>query len=178
MHRTRAALITLGTLCAAAAATAQTTAPPTLRADWQRDRGNVLAYVDAMPESALAFRPTPGVRTFAQQIAHVVESDVDVAALALLGRARAPVLGDSAQYLHHQAALHAYVAAAYDFVLSAMAQATAAQWRRRSSMYGQPPEPPARWFDLAHEHSVWTLGQVVPYLRLNGVTPPPYQMPF
>ena len=26
--------------------------------------------------------------------------------------------------------------------------------------------------------SVWTLGQLVPYLRLNGVTPPEYRMPF
>jgi hypothetical protein len=25
---------------------------------------------------------------------------------------------------------------------------------------------------------VWTLGQLVPYLRLNGVTPPEYRMPF
>ena len=176
MHRTRLLFMTLGALGGAGAAEAQ--APAALRADWQRDRANVLAYADAMPESALAFRPTPGVRTFAQQIEHVVQSDIDVAALALLGRAQAPVLGDSAQYLHHQAALHAYVAAAYDFVLAAIGQATAAQWRRRSPMYGQPPELPARWFDLAHEHSVWTLGQVVPYLRLNGVTPPPYQMPF
>lgn len=177
MHMTRAVLTTLGVTLGAAAAVAQTV-PPALRADWQRDRGNVLAYVDAMPESALTFRPTPGVRSFAQQIEHVVQSDVDVAALALLGRAQAPVLGDSAQYLHQKAALRAYVAAAYDFVLSAIGQATAAQWRRRSAMYGQPPELPARWFELAHEHSVWTLGQVVPYLRLCGVTPPPYQMPF
>ncbi len=174
MHR-HTFFITLGVLCGAAAAEAQ--APAALRADWQRDRGNVLAYADAMPESALTFRPTPGVRTFAQQIEHVVQSNVDVAAL-LLGRAQPPVLGDSAQYLHHKAALHAYVAGAYDFVLSAIAQATPAQWRHRAPIYGQPPELPARWFDLAHEHSMWTLGQVVPYLRLNGVTPPPYQMPF
>jgi hypothetical protein len=25
---------------------------------------------------------------------------------------------------------------------------------------------------------VWTLGQLVPYLRLNGVKPPEYEMPF
>jgi hypothetical protein len=27
------------------------------------------------------------------------------------------------------------------------------------------------------EHGTWTLGQVVPYLRMNGVTPPSY-LPF
>jgi hypothetical protein len=45
-------------------------------------------------------------------------------------------------------------------------------------MYGQPPQPAARLTVLSYEHSVWTLGQVVPYLRLNGVTPPEYRMPF
>ena len=157
---------------------AQTAAPPTLLADWQRDKANVLAYLEAMPDSGLGFRPTPGVRTFAQQIEHIVQSDIDVAALALLGQASSPQLGDSVRYLHSKAALRAYVTAAYDFVLDAIGRATPAQWRRQSGMYGQPPEEPARWFALAHEHSIWTLGQVVPYLRLNGVTPPAYRMPF
>ena len=45
-------------------------------------------------------------------------------------------------------------------------------------MYGFPPQPAIRLAALAFEHSAWTLGQVVPYLRLNGVTPPEYTMPF
>jgi len=153
-------------------------APGFVRADWERDKKNVLAYVDAMPDSALTFRPTPGVRTFAQQIEHVILSDLDVAAVALLGEAGQPALGDSAQYLHHKAALRAYTVAAFDYVLSAIGRATPAQWQRRVQMYRLPAQLPERWFALAHEHSIWTLGQVVPYLRLNGVTPPSYDMPF
>jgi uncharacterized damage-inducible protein DinB len=157
---------------------AQTTAFPTMLADWQRDKGNVLAYVAAMPDSAMTYRPTPGVRTFAEQIDHIVISNVEIAAIALLGEKEAPAFGDRAKFLRDKAALQAYAAAAYDYVLSAMQRANPEQWQRRSPMYGQPPELPARWLDLAHEHSAWTLGQVVPYLRLNGVTPPTYSMPF
>lgn len=153
-------------------------ASPSLLADWRRDRTNVLAYIEAMPESAMTYRPSPGVRTFAQQIDHIVATNVEVAATALLGETRPPTLGDSTQYLHRKAALRAYASAAYDYVLGAMARASAAQWNRRGPLFGQPPEVPARWLELSHEHSVWTLGQVVPYLRLNGVTPPSYQMPF
>ena len=160
------------------AAVAQTTAYPTMLADWQRDNGNVLAYVAAMPDSAITYRPTPGVRTFAEQIDHIVISNVEIAAIALLGEEKVPVLGDKAKFLHDKAALQAYAAASYDYVLTAMQRATPEQWQRRTPMYGQPPELPARWLDLAHEHSAWTLGQVVPYLRLNGVTPPTYVMPF
>jgi hypothetical protein len=166
-----AALFACGTLSAQAGPSA------TALADWQRDKTNVLAYVDAMPESALTFRPTPGVRTFAEQIDHVVATNVDVAAQALRGLARSPQLGDSTQFLHSKAALHAYVAATYDYVLAAMREAAPTMWTRRSPMYGQPPNVPARWLELSHEHSIWTLGQVVPYLRLNHVTPPGYQIP-
>jgi hypothetical protein len=175
----RPTLLAVVFLASAHALHAQTAPVPAfLLADWERDRGNVLAYIDAMPDSALNFRPTPGVRTFAEQIDHIVATNVEVAAVTLLGEARVPALGDSARYLHDKAALRSYAAAAYDYVLSAMRKAAPPQWERRSPMYGQPPELPARWLELAHEHSVWTLGQVVPYLRLNGVTPPAYRMPF
>ena len=45
-------------------------------------------------------------------------------------------------------------------------------------MYRQPEAPAWRWLGLAHEHSSWTFGQVIACLRLNGVTPPSYYMPF
>jgi hypothetical protein len=91
---------------------AQSRSYPDLLTVWQRNRSTVLAYIDAMPDSATGFKPTPGVRTFAEQ---------------------------------------------FD---------------------DQKPQPAIRLAALSFEHAVWTLGQVVPYLRLNGVTPPEYHMPF
>ena len=49
--------------------------------DWERQRSNVLAYIDAMPDSAMAFHPTAGVRDFAQQIVHAVSTNLEVAAI-------------------------------------------------------------------------------------------------
>jgi hypothetical protein len=46
------------------------------------------------------------------------------------------------------------------------------------SVYKLPPQAAVEWLVLAREHSSWTLGQVVPYLRLNGAKPPEYQLPF
>jgi hypothetical protein len=157
---------------------AQTNTTQDLLADWQRNRAAVLSYIDAMPDSAMGFRPTPGVRTFAQQFDHIVSTNLDVAAIALLGRTAAPQLGDSAIYLHDKAALRRYADTTYGYLLAALRQASPAQLRRPVAMYGQPPQPAARLAALSFEHSVWTLGQVVPYLRLNGVTPPEYKMPF
>jgi DinB superfamily len=157
---------------------AQTTVPKDLLADWERDRGAVLAYIAAMPDSATGYRPTPGVRTFAEQFDHIVSTNLDVAAIALRGLKAAPSLGDSATYLHDKAALQRYAAATYDYFLEALKTAAPAQLARPVALYGQPPQSALRLAALSLEHAVWTLGQVVPYLRLNGVTPPAYQMPF
>jgi uncharacterized damage-inducible protein DinB len=159
-------------------AQAQSSAYPELLADWQRNRTAVLAYIDAMPDSAADFRPTPGVRTFAGQFDHIVTTNLEVAAVALRGLKTAPSLGDSTVYLHDKAALRRYADATYDYFLKSFQQAKPAQLQRRVAMYGQPPQPAIRLAQLAFEHSVWTLGQLVPYLRLNGVTPPEYKMPF
>ena len=159
-------------------AQAPSTPYPDLLADWQRNRSTVLAYIDAMPDSATGFRPTPGVRTFAQQFDHIVTTNLEVAAVALKGLKGAPALGDSAKYLHDKAALRRYAESTYDYLLDAFKKATPAELARPVAMYGQPPQPAIRLMALSFEHSVWTLGQLVPYLRLNGATPPEYSMPF
>ena len=150
----------------------------TMLADWERTKLNLVHYIDAVPDSVLGYRPTPGVRTFAEQMAHIVESNIDVGALAIRNLATSPTLGDSAQYLHHKAALRKYVEDSYDYVITGLRAATPAQLGRVSSMYRQPAAPTWRWLQLAHEHSIWTFGQVIAYLRLNGITPPSYSMPF
>jgi hypothetical protein len=157
---------------------AQSSSYPDLLSDWQRNRSAVLAYIDAMPDSATGFRPTPGVRTFAEQFDHIVSTNLEVAAVALRGQKAAPALGDSAVYLHDKAALRRYAAATYDYFLKAYQEAKPAQLSRPVALFGQKPQPAIRLAALSFEHAVWTLGQVVPYLRLNGVTPPEYKMPF
>jgi uncharacterized damage-inducible protein DinB len=158
-------------------AAAQTAVPKDLLADWQRNRTTVLAYIAAMPDSATGYRPTPGVRTFAEQFDHIVSTNLDVAAIALRSLKAAPTLVDTAVYLHDKAALQRYATATYDYFLDALTSATPEQLARPVALYGQPPQPALRLVTLALEHAVWTLGQVVPYLRLNKATPPPYQIP-
>jgi hypothetical protein len=173
----RRALLSTLLLVAPALAAAQNPSSSAL-GDWDRSRKNVLAYIDAMPDSALGFRPTPGVRSFAEQFDHIVTTNFEVAARALNAGQKPPVLGDSAVYLHDKAALKAYAAATYDYVLAALKAATPASLSQPTKVYGPDVKPAFRWMELSLEHSVWTLGQTVPYLRLNGVTPPAYDIPF
>jgi hypothetical protein len=144
--------------------------------DWERQRTNVLAYIDAMPDSAMSFHPTPGVRDFAQQIVHAVSTNLEVAAISLRGLKEAPFVLDTTQ-LHQKSALRDYTDRAYGFLLDALKGATPSQLLKQSSVYNLPAQSASRWLTLSYEHAVWTLGQTVPYLRLNGVTPPGYKQP-
>ena len=174
---TRALFATAGlTLAVLSAAEAQL--PGNLKTDWERSRKNVVAYTQAMPDNATGFRPTPGVRSFAEQFDHIATTNYEIAAVVLKGMKNAPALGDSAKYLHDKTALVAYVNATYDYVVAAIATLKPADLTRSAAIWGLPAQPVSRWLEMSLEHSVWTLGQVVPYLRLNKATPPAYDIPF
>jgi hypothetical protein len=164
----------------AATLAAQTGMPPRsiMLVDWERQKKNVLAYIDAMPDSAITFAPTPGVRNFAQQIEHFVGTNTEIAAITLRGLKQPPALGDTAAYRHKKPALREYTVKSYDYLLESLKGATPEQLSKSFTLYNQPAAPAWRWLDLSKEHAVWTFGQLIPYLRLNKVTPPPYDMPF
>ena len=165
-------------LAAAGSLTAQVPDRARLVAVWTRDSSNVMRYIEAMPDSAVEFHPTPGVRTFAGQFDHIVTTNFEVAAQTLAAGKPMPELGDSAAYLHNKAALRGYAAATFDYLLTLARKATPAQLAKSVSVWKQPNKPVWEWLELSHEHTVWTLGQTIPYLRLNGVTPPDYSIPF
>lgn len=159
---------------------AQSAMPPRaiMLIDWERQKKNVLAYIDVMPDSAITFAPTAGVRTFAEQVEHFVGTNTEIAAVVLRDLKRPPTLGDTAAYRRRKAALREYTVKSYDYMLEALRTATPAQLAKSYTLYNQPAAPAWRWLDLSKEHAVWTFGQLIPYLRLNKVNPPPYDMPF
>jgi uncharacterized damage-inducible protein DinB len=136
-------------------------------------KGAVLRYIDAAPDSMLGFRPTPGVRNFAEQIEHAARSDAIIAHLAITGSGRTPLPTDSAVYLHDKAKLKAFAALAMDHTIEMLRGVTEAQMKEEINQFGNKVP---RWRALMEllDHFPFTLGQVVPYLRLNGVTPPEY----
>ena len=136
-------------------------------------KASVLRYIDAAPDSMLGFRPTPGVRTFAEQIEHAAGSDALIAHLAITGSMKVPALGDSAVYLHNKAALRAYAIAAMDHTIAMLKGVSNAAMLKPIVQFGNKVTRARALMELL-DHFPWTLGQTVPYLRLNGVTPPEY----
>jgi hypothetical protein len=142
-------------------------------ADLQRERQMTLAMVDSMPERLLHFKPVPVVRDFAQQIAHAAAPVALFASRAKGGPA--PVLGDSTVYLNAKPALRDLVVKAYDYAIGALKDIPDADYTAPVAFAGQQI-PRWRIFALAHEHSVWTRGELVSYFRLNGMAPPAFDL--
>ena len=139
----------------------------------ENHKGAVLRYIDAAPDSMLGFRPTKGVRTFAEQIEHAAGSDALIAHLAITGTMKVPSMGDSAVYLHNKAALKTYAAAAMDHTVQMLRGVSDAAMLEEIVQFGNKVTRGRALMELL-DHFPWTLGQTVPYLRLNGVTPPEY----
>lgn len=143
---------------------------------WERYRANVLAFVDAVPPPLLHYRPTAEVRNYAEQIEHVALDNVVIVATAVRGEARPPTLGEKGIYLHDRAALRDWVDRTFDYVIDTLGELDAAALEERVSLFGEVEVTRRGALDVALEHGVWTLGQLVPYLRLNGLTPPQYRL--
>lgn len=142
--------------------------------DLERQRKNVLDYVNVAPDSMLTFRSTPGVRTYAQQIHHIASANAGI-----LGRAfgAAPLAAaDTTLVFRDKAALRDYVNASYDYAVRIVRDAQPAMMMKETTLFGMT-RTGTRWVDGVMEHGTWTLGQTVPYLRMNRVTPPNY-LPF
>lgn len=140
---------------------------------FEQHRAMDLEFVAAIPDSALRWAPTPGVRDFAQQVEHVVTSNALLLAGAVLDRPR-PTFGDSATYLNDKEALAGLVEAAYDWVLEGVRSLPAEELTADTELIGRRV---AKWNAIlfALQHADWTRGQLVPYFRLNGVDPPQWR---
>jgi len=156
---------------AAAAAAPQpqaATASASIRQDYRTVRDYVLRSAEKMPAEKYEFRPTPEVRTFAQQIAHIADDQYNLCAPAR-GETRQAAYQAIEQSISTKPALidaltkaFAYCDAAYDALTDASgAEQTSNKNRTRFGMLN---------WNLWHtwEH----YGNIVVYLRINKLVPP------
>jgi hypothetical protein len=146
-----------------------------LVSDLERQRKNLLDYVNVAPDSMMRFSATPGVRTYAQQIHHAA-SVVPYLVGTGLGATLPAEPTDTARLFSNKAALRDYVNASYDYAVKTVRDAQPQAFMAEKTIFGMTRNG-TRWVHGALEHATWTLGQTVPYLRMNKVTPPNY-LPF
>ena len=132
-------------------------------------RHTLLAMADSMPERLYRDKVTPIQRDFAQQLGHVAGSMVYIVG-QFIG-APAPNLPDTSVAFNSRAGMRSYINTSYDWATGVLRNETAADRATTVPFFGQP-KPKWQVWDELHQHTFWTLGQVVANFRKNGMAPP------
>jgi uncharacterized damage-inducible protein DinB len=147
-----------------------------LVAEWTRTKLGVKEYIEAMPEDGISFKPTPQVRSFAEQMLHLAGGNYMFASVAAgkenpwdFTKGKDPV--NVPEFKQSKAALLKFVMESYDFVIEAVKSLTSPQLDDMVQFFSTKM-PRHMVLTKGIEHAAHHRGQTTIYLRLKGVTPP------
>jgi len=168
-------IASLAVCLAAPASFAQPSANPIsdgVRSQWNGVKRNIQQSAELMPEASWDYRPTDGVRSFGEIVAHVAGASYAICAAAK--GEKAPYAED---YFEKNAKGRAAItkagsdAIAYcDAVFTALTDATAGQMVTNPFGEGQIPRVQALVLQIGHDNEHY--GNLVTYFRMNGIVPP------
>ncbi|HZI79949.1 MAG TPA: DinB family protein [Vicinamibacterales bacterium] len=142
-----------------------------VQGDWERTRNLLLGLVNAMPDDKWSFKPTPAQQTFAERVMHV--ATIDLALLGTLG-GKTPVPAITSPKATTKAEVVAALQTSFDYGAAVIKEFNDQQLAERiASMPFLGPSVSRLkviYFSMQHTNDIY--GQLVVYLRLNGVTPP------
>jgi uncharacterized damage-inducible protein DinB len=139
--------------------------------EWQRAKDYTKSYLDAMPADGYAFKPTPEIRSFAQQMLHLADGNYFIVGTGTgkpnpLGKVQAEKTVDPTKEAVTKAVMDSY-----DWVISTL-QATTPTQMDETIKFANQDISRSGMFGKAFEHQSHHRGQTTVYLRLKGVTPP------
>jgi len=170
-------------LAAAAAAVIATGARPfaqtaSLKGDflkeWASQKSTLVKIAEAMPAEKFSFKATPAQRDFGGHVMHIAQINVMVLK-TLGGTAKEPVINDKAT---SKADTIKFMSESFDYGTALLNEQT--DQSMAASVAGPPwmgPSTRARIIAFLIGHTQDTYGQMVVYLRLNGLVPPASQRP-
>jgi uncharacterized damage-inducible protein DinB len=143
----------------------------TMVKEWERAKAYTKEYLDAMPESGYASKPTPDMRSFAEQMLHLTDANYGFASAAT--GAKSPVNElEKTTTDKSKANVTRQVLAGYDFVINGLKKMTPAQLNEKIKLFGRFDMSKEMALDKVFEHQTHHRGQTTVYLRLAGVKPP------
>jgi len=143
-----------------------------LAREWTRARDYTKEYLDAMPEDGVGLKPTPEIRSFAEQMLHLAGANYNLGARAT--GAVNPLQGKNPEKMDEyktKAALTKVVMESYDFVINSVKALPESKLDEKLPFVGVN-RPRSAILAAVFEHQTHHRGQTTIYLRLKGVTPP------
>lgn len=140
--------------------------------EWERAKTYTKEYLDVMPDDKFSIKPTPEMRSFAEQMLHLADANYGLIAAAT--GEKSPVgFGDLEKGTDKsKAGVTKQVMDSYDFVIKAIDKMTAAQLDEKIKMFDKFEVTKEAALAKGFEHQTHHRGQTTVYLRLAGVKPP------
>jgi len=140
--------------------------------EWERAKAFTKEYLDAMPEEGYALKPSPEMRSFAEQLLHLTDANYNFASAAS-GQTNPLTRGESEKSADKSKAnTTKLVMAGYDYVIAALKKMTDAQMNEKIKMFDRFEMTKGMAFAKAFEHQTHHRGQSTVYIRLAKATPP------
>lgn len=184
MRRGLVFLVTLLSLGVAAAGLAQgrgrggapacTTVACDIQGDWGRTYALLIGVAEAMPEDKYGAKPTPPQQTFGERLMHVAGIDLKLLG-GLGGKTPAPSVNLEAK---SKADIVAALRQVSEYGAALLKEFNDQQLTERvPGLFMGPTASRLRiaYFSMSHSQDIY--GQLVVYLRLNGITPPASNRP-
>lgn len=148
------------------------TSPDDMVKDWERAKAFTKEYLDAMPETGYALKPTPEMRSFAEQMLHLTDANYAFASIASgekspIGQGESEKSTDKSKENTTK-----LVMASYDFVISTIKKMNPAQFSETVKIFGRFDASRQMTIAKGFEHQTHHRGQLTTYIRLAGAKPP------
>lgn len=165
---TRLCLLAAVAVAAASPAFAQATIHGDLTKDWASQKTLLVNLANAMPEDKYGFKPTPAQRSFGEHVLHIAQVNMMLTKM-LGGKTPEPAINMKATT---KADMIKAMSDSFDFGAKVIAEFnnTTIQETIQAAFMGPSTRARPMFFLIGHTQD--TYGQMVVYLRLNGVTPP------
>ncbi|MBC9929203.1 DinB family protein [Chitinophaga qingshengii] len=140
--------------------------------DWERAKEYTKEYLDVMPDKSYDLKPTPEMRSFAEQMLHLAEANYGFAAAAS-GSTLPGKPGDMEKNSDKsKAAVTKTVMDSYDYVMDKIKGLTDAQLAEKIKVFGRFEMTRGEALNKDFEHQTHHRGQTTVYIRLAGAKPP------
>jgi len=158
-------------LCTFHVAQAQTPVNDIVK-EWERAKAFTKEYLDTMPEAGYTLKPTPEMRSFAEQMLHLTDGNYGFASAATgekspVGQGESEKTADKSKTNTTK-----LVMAGYDFVINGIKKMTPAQLNETVKVFGRFDMTRETALAKAFEHQTHHRGQATVYIRLAGAKPP------
>jgi uncharacterized damage-inducible protein DinB len=142
--------------------------------EWAGQKDLLAKIADAMPEAKYGFKATPAQRSFGEHVMHIAQVNM-MLLQTFASKAPAPQINMKAT---SKADVMKAMADSFDYGTAILKEQT--DQTMAGTIQGPPwmgPSTRARMFAFLIGHTQDTYGQMVVYLRLNGLVPPASQRP-